>query len=223
MGAGPTLERVLGPLRWQSVRVPRRDYDPAELGSSIYPLLNSVVVPRPIAWVSTRSAEGVDNLAPHSFFTISSVQPPVVQFTSVGAKDSLRNALATGEFVVCLCPEELVEQVNLTGTDFPPDTSEFDAVGLTREPSLRVAPPRVAESPVALECRLAGTRDFGGGSTVVFGEVVWAAVDERVLRDGRPEISLLKPLARLGASAWSTLGEGSERRRVPYAQLRDGA
>ena len=198
--------------------MPRRDYDPAELGLDVYPLLNSVVVPRPIAWVTTRSEQGIDNLAPHSFFTISSVRPPVVQFTSVGSKDSLRNAVATGEFVVSLCPEELVEQVNLTGTDYPADVSEYDVIGLSREPSARVAPPRVAESPVALECRLAGTKDFGGGSTVVFGEVVWIAVDERVLRDGRPEISLLKPLARLGADEWSTIGQVSSRRRVPYAE-----
>lgn len=201
----------------------RRDYDPAELGTRIYPLLNSVVVPRPIAWVSTRSAEGVDNLAPHSFFTVSSVVPPVVQFTSVGTKDSLRNVLATGEFVVCLSPEELVEQVNATATDFPADVSEFDAVGLEREPSRLVGPPRVAASPVALECRLVGTKAFGpgdgGGCTVVFGEVVWAAVDERVLRNDRPAIDLLKPLARLGANEWSTIGEVSERRRVPYAEL----
>ena len=202
--------------------MPRRNYDPAALGAAIYPLLNSVVVPRPIAWVSTRSATGVDNLAPHSFFTISSVVPPVVQFTSVGHKDSLRNAEATGEFVVSLCPESLVEQVNLTGTDFPADVSEFDAVGLTREPSRLVAPPRVAESPVALECRVVGTRDFGGGSVVVFGEVVWAVVDEDVLRDDRPEISLLKPVARLGADEWSTIGEVSSRQRVPYAALDGG-
>jgi len=204
--------------------VPRRDYDPAELPTStVYPLLNSVVVPRPIAWVSTRSAAGVDNLAPHSFYTISSVSPPVVQFTSVGTKDSLRNAVETGEFVVCLSPEGLVEQVNRTGTDFPPDVSEFDAVGLTREPSVRVAPPRVAESPVAIECRVVGTRDFsasdGGGSVVVFGEVVWIAVDERVLQDGRPGIGLLQPLARLGADEWSTIGEVTSRRRVPYSEL----
>ena len=203
--------------------MPRRDYDPAELGPAVYPLLNSVVVPRPIAWVTTRSAAGVDNLAPHSFFTISSVQPPVVQFTSVGTKDSLRNAQATGEFVVSLCPEDLVEQVNLTATDYPPDVSEYDAVGLTREPSARVAPPRVAESPVALECRFVGTRDFGGDSTVVFGEVVWVVVDERVLRDDRPAIDLLKPLARLGANEWSTVGEVSSRRRIPYAELRSRA
>lgn len=196
----------------------RRDYDPAALGPAAYPLLNSVVVPRPIAWVSTRSAEGVDNLAPHSFFTIAGVDPAVVQFTSVGAKDSLRNVLATGEFVVCLSPEQLVEQVNATATDFPPDVSEFDAVGLTREPSTRVAPPRVAESPVALECVLAGTQEFGD-CTVVFGRVVHIAVDEAVLRDDRPAVDLMRPMARLGANEWSAIGEVTTRRRVPYAEL----
>ena len=199
----------------------RRDYDPAVLGADVYPLLNSVVVPRPIAWVSTRSADGVDNLAPHSFFTISSVAPPVVQFTSVGTKDSLRNAVATGEFVVCVCPADLVEQVNLTATDFPPDISEFDAVGLEREPSRVVAPPRVAGSPVALECRLLGTKDFGGDSTVVFGQVVWIAVAEDALRDNRPAVDLIRPMARLGANEWSAIGEVTERRRIPYAELRE--
>jgi len=199
--------------------VSRRDYDPALLGPQLYPLLNSVVVPRPIAWVSTRSAAGVDNLAPHSFFTISSVVPPVVQFTSVGAKDSLRNAVETGEFVVCLTAEPLLAQVNATSTDYPAGTSEFDAVGIAREPSRLVAPPRVAASPVVLECRLAGVRDFGGGSTVMFGEVVWAAVDEAALRDDRPAIDLLRPLARLGADEWSTIGEVTSHRRVPFSEL----
>lgn len=199
--------------------MPRRQFDPAALGAAVYPLLNSVVVPRPIAWVATRSAAGVDNLAPHSFFTISSVVPPVVQFTSVGTKDSLRNALATGEFTISLCTEQLAEQVNLTGTDFPPEVSEFDAAGLTRAPSHRVAVPSVAESPVCLECRLLDTRDFGGGSVVVFGQVVWLSVQDSVLRDDRPEIALLRPVARLGADEWSTIGTVTERRRVPYSEL----
>ena len=198
----------------------RRSYDPAALASSaVYPLLNSVVVPRPIAWVSTRSAAGVDNLAPHSFFTVSSVDPPVVQFTSVGTKDSLRNAVATGEFVVAACTEELMEQVNLSGTDYPSEQSEFDAVGVTREPSAVVTPYRVAESPVALECRVVGTKDFGGGSTVVFGQVVHLAIAESVLREDRPVIDLLRPVARLGANEWSTIGEVSSRRRIPYKEV----
>lgn len=196
----------------------RLDLDPAQLGAGIYPWLNSVVVPRPIAWVSTRSAEGVDNLAPHSFFTIAGVVPPVVSFTSVGTKDSLRNILATGEFVVCLSPEPLLEQVNLSATDYPEDVSEFDVLDIPREASARVAPPRVASSPVALECRLVDTRAFGD-CTVVFGEVVHLAVDEAVLRDGRPAIDLLRPLARLGANEWSTIGTVSDHRRIPYAEV----
>ena len=198
--------------------MPRRDYDPAALGPAVYPLLNSVVVPRPIAWVSTRSAAGVDNLAPHSFFTIAGVEPAVISFTSVGVKDSLRNVLATREFVVCLSPEPLLEQVNDSATDFPPDVSEFDALGIEREPSAKVAPPRGAASPVALECVLAATQEFGD-CTVVFGQVVHVAVDEAVLRDDRPAIDLLRPLARLGAAEWSTIGTVSSRRRVPFEQV----
>jgi len=199
--------------------VTRRDFDPAALGPGLYPLLNSVVVPRPIAWVSTRSPQGVDNLAPHSFFTVSSVTPAVVQFTSVGTKDSLRNAQASGDFVVAFCSEALADVVNDTATDFPPDVSEFDVCGLTREPAEKVTASRVAESPVNIECRVIGTHDFGGGSVVVFGEVVWVSVEESVLDGDHPEVRRLAPIARLGLNEWSAVGEITERRRVPYAEL----
>jgi flavin reductase (DIM6/NTAB) family NADH-FMN oxidoreductase RutF len=196
----------------------RHDFDPAETDPyAFYKLLNSVIVPRPIAWVSSTSADGVDNLAPHSFFTVSCVSPPVVQFTSVGRKDSLRNVEATGEFVVCFTPEELWEQVNATGTNFPPGVSEWDAVGLEREPSLRVAPPRVAASPVALECALHSTLCLGN-STVVFGRVVHVAVSGDVMEDGRPEVRRLKPLSRMGANEWGTHGEIREITRIPHEE-----
>lgn len=196
--------------------MPRREIDPAQLGSGpFYGFLTSVIVPRPIAWVSTTSADGVDNLAPHSFFTVASTDPPVVQFTSVGRKDSLRNAEATGEFVIGFTPAGLFEQINATGTNFPPGVSEFDAVGLTREPSAKVAPPRVAESPVALECVLHATIGIGR-STVVLGRVVHAAVDEAVLRDDRPAIDLLDPVARLGANEWGHVGEIRTITRIGY-------
>lgn len=114
----------------------RKDFDPAQMSpKDFYQLLTAVVVPRPIAWVSTTSVDGVDNLAPHSFYTVASVDPPIVQFTSVGEKDSLRNIQARGEFVVNLTPASLFEEVNATGTDFPAAVSEFDAVGLSRESS----------------------------------------------------------------------------------------
>lgn len=194
----------------------RRDFDPSKVGPGpFYKLLTAVVVPRPIAWVSSLSSSGVDNLAPHSFFTVSCTDPPIVQFTSIGQKDSLRNVVATGEFVVNLAPEPLFEKINATATDFPPDVSEFDAVGLTREPSRHVTPPRVAESPVALECRLERTIELGN-STVVMGRVLLAVVDLDCLDGDHPVIQRLRPLARLGRNQWSTIGEILEISRIAH-------
>jgi flavin reductase (DIM6/NTAB) family NADH-FMN oxidoreductase RutF len=194
----------------------RVDLDPEVVGRRVfYAALNSVVVPRPIAWVSSRSADGVLNLAPHSFFTVACVEPPMVQFTSVGRKDSLNNVEATGEFVVNFAAEPLFERVNATGTNFPPGISEFEAVGLTTEPSRTVAVPRVAESPVAIECTLHTTLELGD-STVVIGRVRHMAIDEAVLVDDHPEIQLLRPLARLGKDEWSTIGEIRSIPRIRY-------
>ena len=196
----------------------RTDFDPDAIGhGAFYKLMTSVIVPRPIAWVSSRSAGGVDNLAPHSFFTVAAVSPPVVQFTSVGRKDSLNNIEATGEFVVCLTPESLFEQVNATGTDFDAGVSEFDAVGVEREPSLLVAPPRVAASPVALECRLRQVIEIGN-SFMVLGNVVHAAVDPAVLGpDGLADIDKLLPLSRLGRDEWGTTPPTREITRIRAA------
>jgi flavin reductase (DIM6/NTAB) family NADH-FMN oxidoreductase RutF len=200
----------------------RTDFDPDELGPrAFYKLLNAVVVPRPIAWVSTTSAEGIDNLAPHSFFTVACVDPPIVQFTSVGRKDSLTNAEATGELTVSLVPEWLFEEANATATDFPRERGEFAEVGLAKEPSARVRPPRVAQSPVALECTLHSTVRLGD-STVVFGRVVHAAVADEVLVDGHPAIDRLKPLARLGRNEWSTIGEVLDKPRIRYSDWPEG-
>ncbi|QNP74580.1 flavin reductase family protein [Streptomyces roseirectus] len=195
----------------------RVDYSPDSLGTAaFYRLLTAVVVPRPIAWVSTLTADGTTaNLAPHSFFSVASTDPPVVQFTSVGRKDTLRNVEATREFVVNLAPEPLFEQINLTATDFPSGEGEFDAVGIAREPSLKVKAPRVAASPVALECRLHSTLGIGN-STLVLGEVIHAVVDEEALVDGHPDIHRLRPLARLGRNEWGLLGEIRDLPRVPY-------
>jgi len=185
----------------------RVDFDPGQTDSlAFYRLLNSVVIPRPIAWVSSRSADGVDNLAPHSFFTVACTDPPIVQFTSVGRKDSLDNVEATREFVVNFTPKPLFEAVNATSVNAPPEVSEFDAVGITREPSRRVAPPRVADAPVAIECVLHDTLPLGD-CTVVLGRVLHMAIAEEAMRDGRPAADLLRPLARLGGRQWSTLGE----------------
>ena len=194
----------------------RVSFDPDAMDTgAFYRVLNSVVVPRPIAWVCTRSAEGVHNLAPHSFYTVACVTPPVVQFTSVGRKDSLRNAEATGEFTVNLTPEALFEQVNATATDFPPDSSEAEQTGVRLEPAETVDAMRVAESPVSIECVLHGTLSLGD-STVVFGRVRHISVWAEAVRDGRPRIEHLKPLARLGGNEWTTVGEVREIARIPY-------
>jgi flavin reductase (DIM6/NTAB) family NADH-FMN oxidoreductase RutF len=191
-------------------------FDPAEMETrAFYRVLNSVVVPRPIAWVCSRSAEGVLNLAPHSFYTVACVDPPVVQFTSVGRKDSLRNVEATKEFTVSLTPESLFEQVNATGTDFPAGLSEAEECGVRLEPSDRVGVPRVADSPVAVECALHSTVRLGD-STVVFGRVQAITAWESAVQDGRPRIERLQPLARLGGNEWSTIGEVKEIARIPY-------
>jgi flavin reductase (DIM6/NTAB) family NADH-FMN oxidoreductase RutF len=155
------------------------------------------------------------NLAPHSFYTVACVDPPIVQFTSVGRKDSLRNVEATGEFTVSLTPEALFEQINGTATDFPPGTSEAEMCGVRLEPSDRVGVPRVAESPVAVECTLYSTLRLGD-STIVFGRVQLISAWDSAVRDGRPRIEQLHPLARLGGNEWSTIGEVKEIRRIPF-------
>lgn len=200
----------------------RVDFDPQQTdASAFYRLLNSVVIPRPIAWVSSRSAGGIDNLAPHSFFTVACTDPPIVQFTSVGRKDSLANVEATREFVVNFAPEPLFEAINATSVNAPPAVSEFDEVGIAREASLRVAPPRVAEAPVAIECVLHATLSLGT-STVVMGRVVHVAIAEEAMRDGRPAVDLLRPLARLGGREWSTIGEVLEIQRPRWVDEAPG-
>jgi flavin reductase (DIM6/NTAB) family NADH-FMN oxidoreductase RutF len=194
----------------------RVQFDPTEMETrAFYRVLNSVVVPRPIAWVCSRSADGVVNLAPHSFYTVACVDPPVVQFTSVGRKDSLRNVEATGEFTISLTPAALFEQINATATDFPSGVDEAEQCGVRLEPSDRVGVPRVAESPVSIECALHSTVRLGD-STVVFGRVLGISAWADAVRDGRPRIEHLQPLARLGGNEWSTIGEVREIPRIPY-------
>lgn len=166
-----------------------------------YPLLTSLVVPRPIAWVSSVSAEGVGNLAPHSFFSVACAHPPVLSFTSVGAKDTLANVLATGEFTVSVATERLHEQVNASSAPYPPEIDEASALGVAMAPSHLVAPPRVAGSPAAMECRLHSTHALGD-STLVLGDVVAFWVDDDVLVDGLPAIEHLRPVSRLGRNQW---------------------
>lgn len=177
-------------------------FDPADPAIRIYSVLTASVVPRPIAWVSSRSADGVGNLAPHSFYTVACANPPIVQFTSVGAKDTLRNVLETGEFVISLASATMVEAINASSARYSADVDEAEALGIRLEPSSVVSVPRVAESPVSIECRLHSTIELGD-STLVLGDVVAVTARREVLADdGLPDFTALQPVSRLGRDEW---------------------
>ncbi len=203
--------------------VTRLELPVADLGRRAYAMLNCLVAPRPIAWVSTVDADGRVNLAPHSYFTVASVEPPVVQFTSIGRKDSLRNVEATGEFVVNVLPWALREAANLTAVDAPPDVDELALAGLTAQAAVRVRPPRVAQSPAAMECALVDVRSFGEGPRaghVVFGEVLHVAVDAAVLAaDGLPDLARFVPATRADRTAWAPMGGAEAITRPRWADL----
>ncbi len=200
----------------------RVELDPADLGRKIYPWLTASLIPRPIAWVSTVSDAGVDNIAPHSFNTVAGIDPATLCFVSVGEKDTLRNARATGEFVLNIGSGAHLYRMNDSATDFPGELSEFDAAALEREPSVLVRPPRVRDAPVAFECRVSGEHVIGK-CTMVFGEIVHLAAHRSVLaEDGLPDAKLVDPLARLGRNEWSRLGELVDLERIRYEDWTDG-
>jgi flavin reductase (DIM6/NTAB) family NADH-FMN oxidoreductase RutF len=180
----------------------RTDFAPEDPDVNAYKLLTAVVVPRPIAWVSTVSVDGVVNLAPHSFYTVVCARPPIVMFSSVGTKDTLRNVRATGEFVVNLAYAPMIDAVNNSAARFDADESEPGHLDIPMEPSATVKPPRVAGSPAAIECTLHSTSELGD-STMVLGDVRVISVADHVLVEGHPEIALLDPLARLGKEEWA--------------------
>jgi flavin reductase (DIM6/NTAB) family NADH-FMN oxidoreductase RutF len=175
----------------------------------VYKLMIRTIVPRPIAWISTASREGVTNVAPFSFFTAISPNPPTICFAPARKpggvkKDTLANIEATGEFVVNLVTEELALQMNDTATDYPPDIDEFEQAGLTPLPSEIVTPPRIAESPVHMECKLQNTVPVGNaGAILVIGEIAVFHVDDTVLVDGKVDPSLLKAIGRMGGMEYS--------------------
>ena len=180
-------------------------YDPRDKshGLSNDPF-KSIVVPRPIGWISTINAEDEVNLAPYSFFNAISADPHYVMFSSDGMKDSWRNVETTGEFVCSMATYDLREQMNKTSTPLAHGEDEFAHAGLTPVPSRNVRPPRVGESPVALECRHYQTVQLPSESAdegrygVIIGEVVGVYIDDAVLVDGRIDVAAIRPLARLG-------------------------
>ncbi len=179
----------------------RTVFDPADPDVNAYRLLTSLVVPRPIAWVSTLDPQGRGNLAPHSFFTVASGRPPVVLFSSLGRKDTVRNIEATGEFVVNFSSESMLELVNASSAPFEHGDDEAVELGITTEPSQVVGPERVAESPASIECRLDRIVEVGH-AFVVFGAVVAITVRTDAVVDGLPAIDRLRPVSRLGSDQW---------------------
>ena len=183
------------------------EIDPRNLeGRQGYSILTSLVVPRPIGWVSTVAVDGVLNLAPHSYFNAVSSDPPIVHFTSTGVKDTFRNAVATGEFVVNVVTHDLTDKMNLTAAKMPPGENEFHWAGLTPVPSTMIAPPRVGEAKAAMECKVKHTLEMGNGH-MVFGEVVLFHIDESIWKDGAIDPDSLHALGRLGGSAYATTAD----------------
>jgi len=181
--------------------------DPTKLITiDAYHLFVSVVTPRPIAWVSTVDMGGVNNLAPFSMYTLLSSVPAVVGF-GVGTyrdghkKDTMRNIELTKEFVINIVTEELAEAMNVTSAPFPPEVSEFDQVGLSPVQSEMVAPARVGQSPVCMECRVLQILRFGREPMInnfVIGEILLIHINDELWRDGAIDASHLKTVGRLG-------------------------
>ncbi len=168
---------------------------------------NAIVGPRPIGWISTRGAQGNLNLAPYSFFNAFNYVPPIIGFSSIGRKDTLRNIEETGEFVWNLVTRVQAEAMNETSAGLPPEASEFSRAGLVPLDSVLIAAPRVAGSPVTFECRRSQIiqLETASGDKVpswlVLGEVVMVHISQSLLRDGVYETGAAEPIVRGGGPA----------------------
>lgn len=178
---------------------------------SIYKLLIGAVVPRPIAWVGTRSPDGINNLAPFSFYNVASRKPPMLS-VSFGPdvpgqrKDTLTNIASTGAFVVNVVTEPLHEKMTVTAATWAPDVDEFEKAGLTPVDGSVVDAPRVAESPVSFECVLRHLLTLGT-DTLVIGEIVRIHVADQLLNHGRIDPLLLKPVGRMAGASYTYVRE----------------
>lgn len=179
-------------------------YAPEEGHGLAHDPFKALVGPRPIGWISTRAADGRLNLAPYSFFNAICDRPPMVMFSSSGWKDSVTNAEATGEFVWNMATRTLAEAMNITSSSVPPEVDEFKLSGLTPAPSTRVKPPRVADSPAALECKvlqIVALHDLEGRPCdhwVVMGQVVGVHIAKAYLHDGMFDTGAAGPILRAG-------------------------
>lgn len=173
----------------------------------------AIVAPRPIGWISSVDGQGRVNLAPYSFFNAFSTSPPIVGFSSEGAKDSVSFVRETGEFVCNLVGFDMRDAMNATSAPLPRGESEFAHAGLEAEPSRLVRPPRVKGVPAALECRLTEivTLKTAAGEALerflVLGEVVGVHIDERYLRNGRFDTAAARPIARCGYADYAVVTE----------------
>ncbi|WP_409929050.1 flavin reductase family protein [Sphingomonas sp. BAUL-RG-20F-R05-02] len=182
-------------------------YEPATGHRLAHDPMNAIVGPRPIGWISTRSAAGVRNLAPYSFFNLFNYKPPIIGFASVGWKDNVANIAETGEFVWNLATRALAEVMNTSAAMVGPEVDEFDLAGIEALPSRLVKPDRVAASPVQLECRATQTLrlETKEGQTVdtwvVFGEVIGVHIAPDMLEDGVYQTGRARPILRGGGPA----------------------
>ena len=180
-------------------------------------LMIGSIVPRPIAFVSTKSKNGILNLAPFSYFNGVCSNPPTIMFAPARrgydglTKDTLNNIRDTKEFVVNIVSEEIVEPMVACSTDFEKEVNEFEVSGLTPVDSVKVAPPCVKESKVSFECRLQTIVPVGeaepGGGFVVIGNIVMFHVDDDVYKDGRIDLNVLKPVGRLAGNNYSRIND----------------
>jgi flavin reductase (DIM6/NTAB) family NADH-FMN oxidoreductase RutF len=182
-------------------------YEPAHGHGLAHDPLNAIVAPRPIGWISTISPGGVRNLAPYSFFNLLNYRPPLIGFSSMGRKDSVTNAEATGEFVWNLATAALAKPMNASSATLAPDGDEFDHAGLRGAPSRLVRPDRVADSPVAFECRVTQivqlqTKEARGlDQWLVIGEAVGIHIDRAMIEGGVYQTARARPIMRGGGPA----------------------
>ncbi len=179
--------------------------------NNIYKLMIGSIVPRPIAFVSTSSPEGVRNLAPYSFFNGVCSNPPIILFSTVirrdgTYKDTLNNVRATKEFVVNIVSEEFADRMNVTSADVPPDVDEFALSGLTPVPADLVSCPRVKESKISMECSLVNLVTFGegaGGGCTVFGEILRFHIADELFDNFRIDPDKLHAIGRMGGPTYA--------------------